>query len=344
MGGDDVYFVDNDRDIVWEDAGGGYDEIRTTLSSLTLGTHDVEALTFIGTGSFAGTGNALDNRLTGGTGDDTLDGGDGHDRLDGGLGADLLIGGAGHDDYIVDDIGDVVVEDAVPGIDEVFTSLNAYGLSDNVENVIFTGTGDFTGTGNGISNYLKGGAGNDTLDGGAFNDSMQGMGGDDVYIVDNILDQVWEDAGNGYDEIRTTLSGLTLGTHDVEALTFIGTGNFSGTGNTLDNRLTGGAGDDTLDGGDGDDRLDGGAGVNQLTGGAGADLFVFGPAGTQTVTDFDAAADRIEVHGFASAGDALAAMQQAGSDVLLVSGTSSLTLSGVNLAALTTANLTIFGM
>ena len=45
----------------------------------------------------------------------------------------------------------------------------------------------------------------------------------------------------------------------VENLTYTGTGDFTGSGNELDNVITGGSGSDTLDGGGGNDTLDGGA-------------------------------------------------------------------------------------
>ena len=59
--------------------------------------------------------------------------------------------------------------------------------------------------------------------------------------------------------MRSTLNSYTLG-DNVENLTFIGAGDFSGTGNDLANTITGGGGNDTLDGGAGIDRLVGGAG------------------------------------------------------------------------------------
>ncbi len=322
--GDDDYYVDTLADVIVEDAVPGIDEVFTALNQYTLSAN-VENVIFTGTGNFIGTGNAISNFLKGG---------DGADTLDGGFFNDTMAGGAGDDDYYVDNAWDQVWEDAVPGIDEVFTTLNSYTLPSNVENVIFIGTGDFTGTGNGISNLLKGGAGNDTLDGGAFSDTMWGGVGDDVYYVDNNWDQVWEDAGQGTDEVRTTLSDYTLGTH-VENLTYIGDGDFIGTGNALDNILAGGAGDD---------RLDGKGGNNVLIGGAGADVFVFDAAGNQTVTDFGIADDRVEVTGFASAEEALGAVRQVGSDAVLFSGTSTLVLLGVNADDLTAANFTGFGV
>ena len=67
-----------------------------------------------GVGNFTGDdtlyGDAGDDYLNGGSGTDVLYGGEGNDTLDGGTGADTLTGGAGNDTYIVDDVGDVVVE------------------------------------------------------------------------------------------------------------------------------------------------------------------------------------------------------------------------------------------
>ncbi|MFT0213549.1 hypothetical protein VQ643_13235 [Pseudomonas sp. F1_0610] len=45
-------------------------------------------------------------------GNDTLIAGDGNDILDGGTGDDILIGGRGNDTYIVDSVGDQVIEKA----------------------------------------------------------------------------------------------------------------------------------------------------------------------------------------------------------------------------------------
>ena len=49
-----------------EAAGAGTDTVQTALASYTLGAANVENLTFTGSGNFAGTGNALDNVITGG--------------------------------------------------------------------------------------------------------------------------------------------------------------------------------------------------------------------------------------------------------------------------------------
>jgi Ca2+-binding RTX toxin-like protein len=315
--GNDTYIVDDAGDVVAELAGGGIDEVRTTLGSHAL-ADNVENLTYSGTTAFTGTGNALDNVITGGAngntlsggaGNDTLIGGAGNDVLDGGTGADILRGGAGNDTYIVDDAGDVVTELAGGGIDEVRTTLGSYALGDAVENLTYSGSTAFTGTGNALDNVitggangntLSGGAGNDTLIGGAGNDvldggtgadTMRGGAGNDTYVVDTAGDVVTELADGGTDEIRTALSTYTLGAN-LENLTYLGTTAFTGTGNALDNvitggagndmlsggagndRLIGGAGNDTLLGGDGNDTLDGGVGADSMTGGAGDDTYV----------------------------------------------------------------------
>ena len=297
--GDDTYIVDNPGDTVVEKADAGTDEVRTTLAAYTLGDN-VENLTYTGKGTFAGTGNALANTiiggdggatLSGGAGDDRLVGGAGNDLLDGGSGNDVMTGGAGDDTYIVDAAGDQVIEAAGGGTDTVRTTLASYTLPDRVEKLVYVGVGAFAGTGNnggvwitgGVGNdTLTGGAGDDVLDGGAGNDVMKGGAGNDVYLVDSAGDQVVEVAGQGTDEVRTTLATYALG-DNVEKLTYTGSGAFTGTGNALNNvlaagtgvgRLNGGGGNDTLLGGAGDDYLDGGSGIDRMVGGAGNDTYL----------------------------------------------------------------------
>ncbi len=244
--GNDIYIVDNTSDVVEELAAGGTDLVKAS-KSYTLSA-DVENLTFTGTGAFAGTGNAVNNVIIGGTGNDTLDGG---------TGADTLNGGAGNDLYVIDNAADVILDSA--GTDSVNATVSTFTLKSGLENLTFTGAGDFTGTGNISANAITGGAGNDTLDGGGGKDTLKGGLGNDVYIVDLSTDVVTENAAEGTDEVRATAASFVLG-NNLENLTYIGTGNFAGTGNTLANTLTGGIGNDTLDGGTGADTLDGGAG------------------------------------------------------------------------------------
>ncbi len=276
--GDDTYIVDNVGDVVVENAGEGTDTVKTTLASYTLGAN-VENLIYTGTSAFAGTGNELSNTITGGAGADVLDGG---------AGADTLIGGLGDDTYVVDNVGDVVVEAASAGTDTIKTVLNSYSLASlaNVENLTFTGTGDFTGTGNASANVITGGAGNDILDGGAGADTLVGGLGNDTYIVDNVGDVVTEAANGGTDTIKTSLTSYSLASlANVENLTYTGTSAFTGTGNASANVITGGAGNDILDGG---------AGADTLIGGLGDDTYFVDNAGDVIVENAGEGTDTVK--------------------------------------------------
>ncbi|APO81931.1 peroxidase family protein [Pseudomonas putida] len=216
---------------------------------------------------FGGDGNDI---LNGGNDPDSLDGGAGNDTLNGGLGADAMVGGAGNDTFVVDNLGDTVSEALNGGVDLVQTTLASYTLGANVENLTFTGAGNFTGTGNTLANTITGGAGNDLLNGGAGIDRLVGGLGNDTYVVDNAGDVVVEATAGGTDTVRATAASYTLGAN-VENLTYIGAGNFTGTGNGLANIITGAAGNDTLNGDAGNDQLLGGLGTDTLNGGAGND-------------------------------------------------------------------------
>jgi len=115
--------------------------------------------------------------LLGDDGNDSLVGGAGNDCLDGGDGNDTMVGGAGNDTYVVDNVGDLVIENPDQGTDLVLTELNAYTLPANVEDLTFNGYGDFTGAGNTLDNLITGGEGNDVLSGGGGDDSLDGGAG-----------------------------------------------------------------------------------------------------------------------------------------------------------------------
>ncbi|MFV3338985.1 peroxidase family protein [Pseudomonas sp. NY15349] len=278
--GNDTYVVDNAGDLLTEAVGAGTDTVRTTLASYTLGAN-IENLTYTGVGNFIGGGNTLDN---------TMFGGAGNDLLNGGAGADRLVGGLGNDTYVVDNAGDVLTEATGAGTDTVRTTLASYTLGANIENLVYTGVGNFIGGGNTLDNTMFGAAGNDLLNGGAGADRLVGGLGNDTYVVDNAGDVLTEAVGAGTDTVRTTLASYTLGAN-IENLTYTGVGNFSGTGNTQANFITGGSGNDSLDGGLGNDILNGGAGNDTLFGGGGNDTllggsgndFLNGAAGDDTV-------------------------------------------------------------
>jgi RTX calcium-binding nonapeptide repeat (4 copies)/von Willebrand factor type A domain/Calx-beta domain len=126
-------------------------------------------------------GNAGDDTINGGIGNDTLFGDSGNDAINGGVGADLMLGGVGNDRYIVDNIGDKVVEATNSGTDTV-ESFISYGLVLNVENLTLTGTGITNGTGNALDNIIIGNNSNNILSGLAGNDKLSGGGGQDRFV------------------------------------------------------------------------------------------------------------------------------------------------------------------
>ena len=97
--GNDTYIVDDAADVVVEVLNSGTDTVQTDLAAYTLAAN-VENLTYTGAGTFAGTGNELNNRIVGGAGVDTL------------------TGWIGNDTYVVT-AGDVIVEAADGGTDTV---------------------------------------------------------------------------------------------------------------------------------------------------------------------------------------------------------------------------------
>lgn len=316
--GNDVYFVDDLADRVFELVGQGNDRVWSSVThSLSV---NIESLTLTGSSAIDGTGNSLANTivgngaanyLRGADGVDKLSGGGGADTLDGGTGGDSMTGGAGNDTYWVDDAGDIVVEVVNGGMDSVVTA-RSYVLTSNVEQLTLTGSTGVGGTGNALANTLigneannalnglegsdtlKGNGGADRLDGGLGADSMEGGAGADVYVVDNIGDVLVEAAVVGRDRVESSIN-FTLG-GNVEDLRLVGLENLNGTGNTANNTLTGNAGNNLLAGEVGSDVLDGGAGNDGLSGGAGADAFIFRAGyGLDRVIDFTDNVDTIRL-------------------------------------------------
>ncbi|MCY1445375.1 Endo-1,3-1,4-beta-glycanase ExsH [compost metagenome] len=80
-------------------AGEGSDQVQTTRSGYVLGAN-VENLTKLGAGAFAGIGNELGNMIIGGAGNNSLSGGGGNDTLIGGASNDSLTGGLGNDTFV----------------------------------------------------------------------------------------------------------------------------------------------------------------------------------------------------------------------------------------------------
>ena len=268
---------------------------RTETFTIKTGTsgNNSGASAVVGTGGddiiYALQGN---DTLTGAAGRDILYGQAGNDRLDGGTGADYMAGGAGDDTYVVDNVGDVVNErtgsggGSAGGTDTVETTLASYTLTQSVQNLVFTGTGNFTGTGrDDEANAITGGAGDDTLNGLAGNDTLIGLAGNDTLnggLNDDTLtgsaggdtlngdagtdtaSYVGSDAAVSINLLADTASGGHAQGDDlnlIENVTGSGFGDVL-VGDTLANVLSGGDGDDTLVGGVGADTLNGDDGAD----------------------------------------------------------------------------------
>lgn len=253
------------------DGGAGNDTIVTALSYDLSWASNVENATLAGTKAFSLTGNANDNTLRGNSAANVLDGGEGDD---------LLIGGAGNDTYIINSTLDSIEDSA--GIDLVKAYAN-WTLGTGLENLtLFGAATEGTGnagnnviTGNALDNSLFGAAGQDKLiggdgddylDGGLGADILTGGLGDDVYVIDDLKDSIIEKAGEGTDEVRSSVATTSLAKLSaIENLTYIGTANATLIGNSLSN---------TLIGSSGNDRIDGALGADMMVGGTGDDTFV----------------------------------------------------------------------
>src|SRR5206468_2925356 len=115
-------------------------------------------------------GNDLDNHLVGN---------DLANNMVGGAGADVMYGGKGEDVYNVDDVDDLVIENANEGSDTVYASVD-YILPANVEYLHLFGSA-VSGTGNAENNVIFGSGLNNILDGGAGADQLIGGAGDDTF-------------------------------------------------------------------------------------------------------------------------------------------------------------------
>lgn len=279
--GNDTYRVDDGGDVVVELSGEGTDTVESTAYSYTL-SDNIEQLVLV-EGSYAYEGIA-------GAGSQTLTGNSNGNRLDGGTGADTLIGGLGDDTYVVDDAGDVIVENADEGIDTVESSIS-YTLGATLEDLTLLGTANLNATGNSGDNVIRGNAGNNQIVGGAGADTLYGGEGDDYYVAVSASDRVHEYEDEGIDTIERVFETNLVLDANVENLV-LGAGITTGNGNELDNTITGNAGDNTLGGWDGDDVLHGLDGNDNLFGGNGSDV-LYGGAGNDYL-DGGAGVDHLE--------------------------------------------------
>ena len=270
--GADTFVVDNERDVVVEQAGGGTDTIEAIVSYFLPA--NVEHLTLTGALNASATGNDLDNTLRGNASDNRLEGGRGLDTVAGGGGDDVYVDVDPYvDGYLTGYTPDAIVELAGEGYDTVEAKAYDYTLPENVERLVLLLTPEYSfydsrvgryvsaprhGTGNALDNVIDASrAQRDStviLEGGAGADTYIGHDGQDTYRLadpgDWILatgDTMLRDAVESAFDFDLAALGLTL--------TLIGDAPVSGRGNdaanTLDasqnpaaNMLIGGRGDD----------------------------------------------------------------------------------------------------
>jgi Ca2+-binding RTX toxin-like protein len=308
--GNDIYIVDNAADAVTEAANAGIDLVRTTRNNYTL-TANVENLTYIGDATFTGTGNALANRIEGGIGNDTLDGG---------AGADIMVGGIGNDRYTVDNVGDVVIEQASAGTDTVSASMS-YVLGANVENLTLTGNGALNGTGNAVANIITGNNGANILRGSGGADTLNGGAGTDTAVFEQAVANYAIDHSGTAIIVSDLIGGEGTDTLTaIETLSFFGSSYAVVTGANAANVINGGAGSQAIFGLGGNDTINGGAGNDIVIGGIGNDNislasdtggrdFIDGGAGEDTFTLLTAAgAENFVIYTRAAAQQAIAGL------------------------------------
>lgn len=301
----------NDRltgnDVANEMRGNAGDDDISALSGNDLLTGGAGSDSLHGGGGddalFAGPGDTSGDFMDGGNGNDTVGGGPGNDTLVGGTNSDIIFGGEGNDLINTGAFTDINQDGRA--------SLNEFNFSDTALDVVWSGAGNDTITGdagddilgsgdghddiagNGGQDILYGGkdTGADTLRGGDGNDTLYGAGGDDLL-----------EGGNG---------------HDL---------------------LFNGAGADTVSGGAGNDTLYAGPGDDTLIGGGGSDTFeIFEGNGADIITDFEPAGDSLilnALEGISSTDELAAAVstgEKNGQTGLIISlgGNDSLFLTGL---------------
>ncbi len=289
--GDDRIIVDSMDDVAIELAGEGTaDELQSLVDGYVL-PENFERLRIVGSGDVGGTGNSGNNFIQGNIGNNTLNGGAGNDFLIGVQGTDTLSGGQGDDIMFLWTATDVAIENAGEGNDTVRSQVTTT-LGDNIENLQLWFNLSIDGTGNALNNSLIGNLGNNTLTGLAGNDLIDGFAGintliggtgNDTYVIHHVLDSIQENASEGSDMVRTLID-YTLG-DNVENMILV-SGDIDGTGNALNNVMTGSTGANTMNGASGNDTLNGLDGNDIINGDAGSDILI-GGVGNDTLNGGD---------------------------------------------------------
>ena len=170
---------------------------------------------------------------------------------------------------------------------------------DNIEFLTTTnpaGLGAINLTGNALGQVILGNAAGNLISGGAAGgvDTLNGLAGNDIYRVYNAGDIIIEGVGQGIaDRVQAAVSFVLAADDNIEFLTTtnpVGLGAINLRGNALAQTVNGNAGAN---------RINGMGGSDTMGGGGGADVFIFttglGATNIDIITDYNVAADRIEI-------------------------------------------------
>ncbi|MBD2680981.1 MULTISPECIES: calcium-binding protein [Nostoc] len=308
------------------------DGVASTGKNLLLGGDGNDSLDLTGSyytnGDYSSDSRSLgNNTLNGGTGDDTLSakgskgnnlliGGDGNDSLD-------IFGGYSNQSYSTSDyrsLGNNTL-DGGAGDD----TLNAGGSKG--DNLLIGGDGnDYLDISGDYTDYSDSRpSGNNTLEGGAGDDNLSfssstgdnllsgGDGNDSFNLITNSVDTDLPDlviqtvdGGNGNDSLfaiyNFTAGGITSTFNATTNTGSITVGMYRVNYNNIEQlKISGTDNNDSIVGSNGNDTLNGGGnGNDSLFGGAGIDTFGFNNynEGVDTIYDFNATNELIQVYGF----------------------------------------------
>ena len=154
-------------------------------------------------------------------------------------------------------------------------------LGPDVTNLTLTGTADLTATGNNLSDVITGNSGNDTLVGGSGRATLIGGSGSTTYVL-NGNDVIVQAPGSGHN-VELTRTSATLA-DNVQAMTDIGTGGITMTGNGGPSLLTTDKPNDTLMAGFGAATMIGGAGTSFWVNNAADVVSIVGDVGNPAST------------------------------------------------------------
>ncbi len=136
--------------------------------------------------------------------------------------------------------------------------------------ILFAGADDDVLNGFEDNDTLNGEGGNDRLNGGTGADILNGGTGDDIYQFADASDTINENVGEGTDLVRANISFALAA--NVENLQLFGAAAINGTGNELDNVISGSGANNIIDAGDGMDTVFGRTGNDIINGEGGNDI------------------------------------------------------------------------